>query len=162
MNNLELKSETRHDKVNRYISQLERHIEKAEDHKKYSSDRFDILCISISTTALIFSIGFVKDIIKDFEHINVSVLKTAWLLLSLTIMFNFISQFVSFYANDYEIQISKSLLKKKRGSVDKTDVEKLEKRCRNLSVLTIGLNWASLVTIIIGIAMLVFFFSNNL
>jgi hypothetical protein len=162
MSNAELRSESRQNRADRYINQLERHIEKAEDHKKYSSDRFDILSISISTTALIFSIGFVKDIVKNYGEIDKSDLKIAWLLLSITICLNFISQLVSYYAHDIDIRISENIIRRKRGYKVQGNQNKYEKICNFLSILTEILNWSGLLGIILGISKLVVFFSNNL
>ena len=46
----------------------------------------------MSTTALVLSIGFVKDLIPNFKEIDTSYLKFSWLLLSLSLILNLISQ----------------------------------------------------------------------
>ena len=155
-------SESRSEKAARYISSLDRHIEKATEHKKYSVDRFDILVISISTTSLVFSIGFVKDFVKENTHIEYGLLKTAWLFFTATIIVNLISQITGYYANDYDISVTKNILKEKRGFKMIGNQKKLIERCDFFSTSTQILNLISLMCILTGIITLIIFFSNNL
>ncbi|QEE50072.1 hypothetical protein FUA48_10925 [Flavobacterium alkalisoli] len=151
----------------RYIVNLEKHCERAQDHKKYSTDRFDILVISISTTALIFSIGFVKDFVKGINNVNYFTLKLSWLLFVMTIFFNLISQVSSYYANNYDYLVTKLILKEKRNRKELTCDEqykqkKYDKRCRRCSKLTDVLNLVCLLFLTIGLVVLIFFFSMNI
>ncbi len=76
--------ETRKDKHDRYLGNLERHVSIAKESSKYSSDRFDILLISLSTSALILSIGFVDKVKPNLKCIDTSLLKLSWLLFVIT------------------------------------------------------------------------------
>ena len=154
--------ESRNENASRFITNLEKHIEKASEHKKYSVDRFDILVISISTTSLVFSIGFVKDFVKDNVDINYGLLKIAWLFFTLTIIINLISQINGYYANDYDISVTKNILKEKRGFKMVGKQKKLMSMCNFFNGTTQILNFVSLICILTGIITLIIFFSNNL
>tara|TARA_R110000850_G_scaffold50499_5_gene123855 strand:+ start:3931 stop:4308 length:378 start_codon:yes stop_codon:yes gene_type:complete len=91
--------ESRKEKHERYLDKLERHISFANDSTKYSSDRFDILLISLSTSALILSIGFVDKVIPNLYCVNTSLLKTLWLLFVITLVSNLASQVTGYYSD---------------------------------------------------------------
>jgi len=154
--------ESRKDKHERYLEKLEKHISLAKESSIYSSDRFDILLISLSTSALVLSIGFVDKVIPNLGCIDTSLLKFSWLLFVITLISNLISQVSGFYANQYDIKVTRNLIRGKRGSKLKGDQKKLEKSCKNLNRLTLNLNGASLLSLITGIIILVLFFSNNI
>ena len=65
--------ESRKDIHDRRLSKLEKHVEFAKGSSKYSSDRFDILIISLATSSLILSIGFAKDVIPNFNPTNLEI-----------------------------------------------------------------------------------------
>lgn len=151
----------------RHIANLEKHIERVQEDKKYSVDRFDILVISISTTALIFSIGFVKDFVKGVNDVNYVTLKLSWLLFVLTIFFNLISQVSSYYAHNYDYLVTRLILKEKRNKKELTCEEQVrqsryDNRCRRCSKLTDVLNFICLVFLSTALIILIIFFSNNI
>jgi hypothetical protein len=76
----------------RYITKLEKHLENSVSSAKYSSDRFDVLIVTTSTSSLIVTIGFVKNIIGESENLDTTLLKVSWLLLVITIIANLSSQ----------------------------------------------------------------------
>lgn len=154
--------ESRQEIHDRYINNLDKYVDSAKETSKYSLERFDILIISLSTSALILSIGFVKNIIPEIHKIDTSLLRTSWLLFVIALISNLISQVTGYYANEKAIKIAKSKIKKERGKSIKGDNDKLEKRKSLFDKLTIGLNGFSLLILIIGIIVLVIFFSNNL
>jgi len=154
--------ESRKDIHDRYLSKLEKHVEFAKGSSKYSSDRFDILIISLATSLLILSIGFVKDVIPNFSNINTVILKISWLLFLIALVSNLISQVTGYYANKYDIKVTTNLIREERGKLMKGDQKILESACSCLNRTTLILNGLSLLCLISGIVTLVIFFSNNI
>jgi len=146
----------------RYISKLEKHIEIAKESSKYSLDRFDILIISLSTSALVLSIGFVKDVVPHLDKINTSLLKTAWLLFVVSLISNLISQVTGFYANSFDIRVTNNLVRKERGRSFKGKQNLFIRYCNILSNITTSLNGVSLFSLIGGIISLLIFFSIHI
>lgn len=151
---MELQSE---DKT-RYISKLEKHIEQAKDSAKYSLDRFDILIISLSTSSLIFSIGFVKNIIPNLSDVNTTLLKFAWLFFLISLIANLLSQVSGYYANKYDIRITKNIIRGKRNKEMNGNQNLYNNICKYLNYTTIWLNGLSLIMLISGLIALIVFF----
>lgn len=154
--------ESRKEKYERYLGNLEKHITSAKESSRYSTDRFDVLLISLSTSALILSIGFVEKIIPNLNSINTSSLKSSWLLFVIALISNLISQVTGYYANHYDIKFSKNLIRLERGFKLAGDQNKFEIYCKNLNNITLTLNGISLFSLITGIIILVLFFSINI
>jgi hypothetical protein len=155
-------TESEEDRAKRFIDKLEKHIEKASEHKKYSVDRFDILLITISTTALVFSIGFVKDFVKSNTNVDYRLLKTSWLFFTLTIIINLLSQVTGYYANDTDISVTRNIIQHKRGKDLAQNQPKLLKYCNILNITTQILNGLSLLFLLVAIITQISFFSKNL
>ncbi|WP_163378445.1 hypothetical protein [Cyclobacterium sp. SYSU L10401] len=153
--------ESRKDKHVRYLYKLEKHISLAKESSKYSSDRFDILLISLSTSALVLSIGFVEKVIPTLYSVNTTLLKISWLLFVVSLISNLKSQVTGYYSNEFEIKVTKNLIREERGKQLRGNQKKMETYCRNLNKLTLILNGISLCSLLIGIIILVLFFSNN-
>lgn len=150
-------------KINkRYINKLERFIEKSEETSKYSIERFDLLLISLSTTALVLSIGFVKDLIPNFKEIDTSCLKLSWLLLSLSLMLNLISQVTGYFANECSISVTKNIIKFERGKKESENQKTFIWWETFLSNTTMILNGICLFSFIIGSIILIKFISTNI
>lgn len=153
--------ESRKESHDRHIGKLEKHLESAKDNSRYSTDRFDILIISLSTSALILSIGFVKDIVPNLANVDTSILKTSWLMFVLALISNLISQVTSYYGNLAEIKVTSNLISAERGGTLPDNHERLDSNCIILSRITMLLNGVSLLLLIIGISFLLNFLSNN-
>ena len=150
------------EKEDRYVAKLDKHIDDAKEAVKYSSDRFDVLIISLSTSALILSIGFAKNVIPDLKNINTSLLKTALIILVSSLIANLVSQVTGYFSNKLDIKVTRNLIRKRRGLTPKGKQKKLHFWCSFLDYLTLTLNGSSLFLLIIGIVTLVIFFSNNI
>ena len=144
------------------MDKLEKHVLSAKDSSKYSIDRFDILLISLSTSALILSIGFVEKVLPNIDKIDSSLLKLSWLLFVIVLISNLTSQVTGYYGNQYDIKVTKNLIREERGKPLKGNQIKLESQCKNLNRLTLIFNGISLFSLISGIIALVGFFSNNI
>jgi hypothetical protein len=154
--------ESRKYKHKRYLEKLEKHKEDSSLSAKYSSDRFDILVISLSTTSLIFSIGFIKDfnIVKDC--INLILIKTAWIMFSTSIISNLISQITGYFTSIYDIKIDTNSIRNERGKKSKGNNDSFIRISNRLNKATLYLNAFSFLNLIIGIIFLITFFSNNI
>lgn len=150
-------------KINkRYINKLERFVEKSEETSKYSIERFDLLLISLSTTALVLSIGFVKDLVPNFKEIDTSYLKFSWLLFSLSLILNLISQVTGYFANEYSIRVTKNMIKIERGKKESENQRLFIWLETFLSNSTMTINGICLISFITGSIILINFISTNI
>lgn len=145
----------------RYIQKLEAHIEKTDANLKYSIDRFDILIISISSGGLVFSMGYVKDILSKNIHNDYTLLKVAWIFFGTSIIINLLSQVTSYYANKYEISISKNLIRQERDKPMTGNQSEFECKKRIFDFLTNSFNLTSLLLLISAIIILIVFVYNS-
>jgi hypothetical protein len=144
-----------------YIKKLEEYAESTKKSIDYSVERFDILIISLSTSGLILSIGFVKDILKNFEKINTSLLKDSWLLFTLALIMNLLSQVSGYYANLLDLKITNDIISTLEGNVSEIDKERKDRKMSVLNKFTQFLNGGSLICLILAIIILINFISNN-
>ena len=145
------------------IKKLEDYIVNIDKRIDYSLERFDILIISLSSSGLAFSIGFVKDIIENLNkgnsiEINFMLLETTWLLFACSLIFNLISQVTGYYANKQDLIITREIIKneKKSGSNEVSPVPD-ESLLKILNSGTVILNGGSLLLLIAGIITLILF-----
>jgi hypothetical protein len=151
------------DKENkRFIKKLEIHIENTRSNLKYSLDRFDILIIALSSGGLVFSMGFIKDIISPEVETNFLLLKIAWILFGSSIISNLLSQVTGYFANKLEIRITKNIIRQEREKPIKGNKEKDECNKKIVNYLTYFLNGTSLVLLIGAVILLIIFLSTNL
>jgi hypothetical protein len=139
-----------------YIEKLERYAEQTQKTIDYSLERFDILIISLATTGLVLSIGFVKDIIGDFSKVNPLLLQLTWLLFASCLVSNLLSQVTSYFANRLDLKITKYLIKKEKGKTTRK-LNTLELRHKLADFLTHVFNAISLICFIGGITTLIWF-----
>lgn len=154
--------ESREYKHKRYLEKLEKHKEDSRISAKYSSDRFDILIISLSTMSLILSIGFIKDFVKGNECIDLTLIKLAWFVFSASIISNLISQITGYFTNIYEIKIDTNLIREEREKKMKGENNSFIKISNLLNISTLILNGFSFLGLIIGIILITIFFVNNI
>ncbi|NCA84412.1 MAG: hypothetical protein EOM83_02435 [Clostridia bacterium] len=150
-------------KINkRYIKNLEYHIEGTKANIKYSLDRFDILIISLSSGGLIFSMGFIKDILPKDIEINFLLLKISWILFGASIMINLLSQVTGYYANKMEIKISKNIIRQEKKNEMIGNQQHFESMKKIFNSLTNVFNGLCLFFLIGGVVFLIIFVSANL
>lgn len=155
------KQDTQSDKNKEYIKKLEEYAESTKKSIDYSVERFDILIISLSTSGLILSIGFVKDILKNFEKINTSLLKDSWLLFTLALIMNLLSQVSGYYANLLDLKITNDIIDVKNGKTSFMNQTCAECKKSALNNCTQTLNGLSLLSLLVAIIVLIYFISNN-
>lgn len=148
--------------ANRYIDKLEAHIESTSKIVKYSLERFDILIISLSGGGLVLSISLVKDVIKNFEKVDHTLLKITWVFFGISLVLNLFSQITSYYANKEEIKISKNLIRQKREKPLTHKLEKLECVKVILNFFTVSLNALCVLSFVVAILLLIIFMNNNI
>ena len=156
MNEVEVKSNER------YIINLEKHLESAKASANYSADRFDILIITISTTALLVTINSSDKFIEENIFVNTKLLAISWFFLVASIILNLISQQTSYYAHIFDIKVTKNLIRKERGMALIANHEINENKHLILNRTTECLNILSLLTLLIGIILIVLFYSKYL
>lgn len=98
-----------------YIEALELHRQRCKEASDYALKRFDILIITLSSGALAFSMGFIKDVVGISNNVNFILIKLAWISFGAAVILNLISQITSYYANILESNIIASLIKKEKG-----------------------------------------------
>jgi hypothetical protein len=148
-------------KTKRYITNLECHKEKTMANMKYSLDRFDVLIISISSGGLVFSMGYVKDIIAKTISTNYLLLKISWILFGVAIVLNLLSQVTGYYANNFELNITKNIIREQREKEMIGDQKGFESKKRIMNFFTLLFNGLSMVLLVSGIILLVIFMSKT-
>jgi len=143
-----------------YIKRLQDHILLSQKTMSYSVERFDVLIISLATSGLLISIGFVKDVITDFRLVDPVLLKLSWLLFAGALIMNLISQVTGYFANDSALDISKDLLRVEQGKKSLINENKKEFQQKLFDWCTWTLNGGSLLCLITGIITLVIFISK--
>ncbi|MDD3356735.1 MAG: hypothetical protein PHP72_07470 [Dysgonamonadaceae bacterium] len=143
-----------------YIEQLQNYIETTQKAVHYSIERFDILIISLSTSGLIISIGFFKDIIKDYSKLNPLFLKITWWLFAFALIMNLVSQVTGYFANTYDLKVTKDLIRTEKGKKSFINVNRTECLHKTFNLFTILLNVGSLIGLITGIITLIIFISK--
>jgi hypothetical protein len=147
--------ESREDKYNRRISKLEEHQERTRKSAQYSSDRFDILIISLSTFAIVLTASFLKTKDLNFSCLAKVVIKYSLAMFSTALISNLMSQVTGYFANKYEIEITTNLIRKLRGKLEKGNQKCKEKTATVLDTTTLLLNALSILSLIIGIILFI-------
>ena len=153
-------------KLESYISELERWLSERKKDLDYSLEQFDKLIILISSGGLVLTIGFVRDIVTITESSNTFLLKACWYLLALALILNLLAQISSFLANKIEINITQKELNelKDKGEFDENSKSIKSKRLLfNISNSSVKiLNIISFVSMVIGISIFVVFVNQNI
>ena len=140
-----------------FIKELEAHCKSCKKASEYAIARFDILIIALSSGALAFSAGFIKDLGRVADKQDYLEIKVSWALFGAAIIFNLFSQITSYYSNKAEIKIVGSLLKKERCKKPLPNEAGLERQKSYYNFGTDLFNGFSLFAFIIGIAFLITF-----
>ncbi len=147
------KSQKKKDK--KYIKSLELYLVKAEERVKYSLERFDILIISLSSGGLVLSLNLFRDC-KDLFVDNV-LLKYSWACFSFSLVINLSSQITGYFANKYDINGTKNIIKIIKKKIEVRNQKKLDFIQKIFDILTMFFNCLSFVFLILGIILLVLF-----
>ncbi|MCE7044658.1 hypothetical protein [Dyadobacter sp. CY312] len=129
--------------------------------ENYAIEKFDSLIISLSSGGLVFSIGFIKDVIKDFHKIDLLWLKVCWICFGLSLILNLISHVTSFYSNRFEKKALKLAIKKRQSKIIKQDPKQPERISDIFNSGTMALNGLSLLSFLTAVVTLVYFIYSN-
>lgn len=142
-------------KDKKHISDLKEYLTKAEERVKYSSERFDILIISLSSGGLILALSLFENFKNSY--IDKSYIKLSWLFFSLALIINLSSQVTGYLANKYDIKGTKNDIYKIEGK-ETLGNQKWIDRYQNISdFLTKWFNIVSFISLTIGIIFLILF-----
>ncbi|MDA3928151.1 MAG: hypothetical protein PF541_04290 [Prolixibacteraceae bacterium] len=119
------------------------YIETIKSIREYSEREFDRLIVYLASGGLVFSSGFVTDIIKIEESTNTLLLKLSWILFTVSLIVILTSHLTAKKAMSFE------MVKKKKKS-DKWDS------------VTKTLNSTSFIALIAGLVLFVIFIINNI
>lgn len=110
--------------------------------RKYGEETFDKLIVSISSGAIVFTVGFVKDLFTDINIKFHFLLISAWVLFSISLIVILISQKTSVAAIDARI------VYKLKNSV-------------YLNKITDILNYISFISLVLGVILFMLFSIYN-
>lgn len=142
------------------VRSLQKYTETTQKNMQYALERFDVLIISLSSSGMVLSIGFVKDIIPEFSQVNPILLKITWLLFALSLIMNLFSQVSGYYANRIDLRVTNDIIRTKQGKESRLNQQQMDKRMKILNSVTILLNTGSLLCLIMGIVTLIVFISK--
>jgi hypothetical protein len=152
--------------LDQYINKLEEWITERKKALDYSLEQFDKLIITLSSGALILTVGFVRDIVKISANTNTFLLKCSWYLMALALVFSLLSQISAYLSNRFEIDYTRIEIKNlmEFGTFEKKGFKiKLLALFKNyVNKITVILNVLSLVVLISGIAAFIKFINQNL
>ncbi len=144
----------------KHFERLTKYAETTQKAIEYSVERFDILIISLSSSGMVLSIGFVKDVIPDFSQVNPILLKITWMLFALSLIMNLVSQVSGYYANRLDLRITNDIIRTKKGKASQLNRDSQEKQMKRFNSTTLILNAGSLFCLIGGIVTMIVFISN--
>lgn len=140
--------------ITRWLSNKER----ALSHKWYAIARIDLLIISISGGGIYVIFELMKYYKLDKENLtDITALKLAGIFFTLAVIVNFVSQFCGYYANENEAKFNnlKFLEAIQERKVDADEFDKTNKKCKKYNKWVDITNWASVISMILGIVLLV-------
>jgi len=143
------------------ITKWETYIESCKEVSYHAIDRFDVLIISLSTGALGFSLGFLKDFVKTDPQLFI-VLKISWIFFASAIVVNLFSQLTSFYTQVFAIKRAECIIaKKKEKEFDPKSKGRQERKMKIFNFGTNLFNLCSLLLLIAGIVLTIIFVYRN-
>lgn len=114
-----------------------------QEYRKYAGTEFDRLIVYISGGGLVFTAGFVKNIIDIKNCTNTALLKATWILFTISLIVMLLSHLSSKKSMDLEI----------KGHIKPSD---------QWDFITRLLNFSALVSLITAIVLFIIFLINNI
>ena len=139
--------------VEKFIEKLEGHIKSAEEKKKYSLERFDVLIISLSSGGLAMTLS----IFNEYKDLPIYSIKTSWIFFSLGLIINLTSQGTGFFANKFDIDCTRKIIEEEKGNIGEGTHKKLDIKSKSCTKWTGILNVASFISLILAILSVVIF-----
>lgn len=149
----------------KYIKSLKKWLKERNRDLDYSLEQFDKLIIMLASGGLIFTVGFVKDIVKITETTDTSLLKSCWYLLTIALVSILIAQICSFQANKVEIKLTQEELDSYEDNDEFNETKKtkfIRKFFRLYNASVKIFNILSFMTLVIGIILFIIFVNQNI
>ena len=146
------------------IKRKQKILEDLGKDEDYSVEKFDTLIVSLSSGGLVFSIGFVKDVIKNFNCIDLFWLKVCWICFSVALIGNLTSQVTGYFSNKHERKAVRFQIKKLKGDTTNTldsIISKSQKQSDFFDNCTNKLNAVCYFAFITAVATLTYFIYSN-
>lgn len=146
-------------KLERWI----KHEERSLSNKWYSIGRIDLLIITISSGALYVIFETLKFVTENKPELDLDILKYSSSIFTISIVVNFISQILGFYANKYESIYANKIIKIETDkNIDKEEYKR-ELRCIDMDIRRLNsslniVNILSVIAMLIGIVLLGVFY----
>lgn len=140
------------------------YLKSTKENISYSQKRTDLLIISISGGGLYVLLETLREFKTgnvDIENINILIVSGVILLTGIVI--NFISQITSYHANRYEeeyinLELNKICeKKKKKKKLITIEQKEADKENRKFNKATNILNYISIILMLLGVTLLVYF-----
>lgn len=155
------------DDINKKIESTKAKIDLLKKDEDYAVEKFDTLVVSLSSGGLVFSIGFVKDVIKDFHRVDLFWLKICWMCFAVALIGSLVSQVTSYHSIRYERRALRCKIKKYKGDtqINGEDIDDkicdLENVSDRYNKFTIWLNNGCLLFFGIAVTTLIYFIYSN-
>jgi len=149
-----------------YIYELSDWINDRKKDLNYSLEQFDKLIVTLASGGLIFTTGFVKDIVTITNKTDTFLLKLTWYCLAFSLVLILFGQIISYMANKKAIKITQDELTQLKQNGKYDDQNETVKNanfifnCLNKSVNIF--NITSLSALLIGIILFIIFINANL
>lgn len=142
------------------ISQLRDKKEKANDSLKYSTDRIDIVVITISTAAIAHTTNILSKLTNEVCDNFVYLIKISLSFFVISIIFNLLSQMTAFHHFRLKIERFDLLIKKekKNEEIDESKIFELKSKMNTYNRITNFFNHSSTYSLILGIIFLLLYF----
>jgi hypothetical protein len=154
------------EKMKEYISDLSEWIKERQKDLNYSLEQFDKLIITLASGGLVFTTGFVKDIVKITVCTNTCLLKLTWFSFACSLVSILLGQIFSYYANKKIMKIKQNelnILETDCEYDDQTiDVKKANRIFMFYNQSIKFLNFLSVLALILGIIFFIIFININI
>lgn len=142
----------------KYITELKEYKKTAEARLKYSIERFDILIISLSSGGLVLGVN----LFSSFKCAEKTLISYSWFFFSTALILNLLSQITGYLANKFDISCTDNIIDEVERDLVSSDKEMNETLKLICNLLTYFLNIFSLISLISGIIMLIYFVNNKI
>jgi hypothetical protein len=149
----------KNENIEEKINDSKEYLEKVDRDLIHSIDTFDKLIVSMSSGGLVFSMGFVKDILPSDSTPNYLLLKLSWVFFSCAIISNMLSQLFAYKTNDLDYDLTENDIRKFKGKKQKIDVNKIESIYKFYKYFIKKFNALSFAFFITAVVLLIIFMS---
>jgi hypothetical protein len=150
----------------KYIKKLKSWNKDREKDQLYAIEKYDTLIVTLSSGALVLTVGFVHDIVTITPCTDTTFLKLSWYSLITALIMSLLSHIASYRANKSVIKLTKLEVE----SLEETgvfEIKGFKTKCVDLASkfysISIGiLNVGSFLVLILGIWLFIHFLNQNI